>query len=177
MRILIFGPPGSGKTTQAKNLASKLNLCLVKTGDLIRAKADESSPEGIVLNEALEKGDLADDKIVASLIKERISTDDCQNGFVVDGFPRRLSQVKLFDPKYAKVFYLHISDQVAKNRMLKRGREDESLEVIEERLKVYKEETDPVREYYMKQGILVEIDGEQDEEKVFQDLLKENDSN
>jgi adenylate kinase len=169
---MITGPQGSGKTTQAKIIAERLGLCLVKTGDLVRAKALEDSKEGQSLKLSLEKGDLSDDVIVAKLLKEELNQPMCQNGVVVDGYPRRISQLELFDPGFDLVFYLKVSDLIAVERMLKRGREDDTLEIIGERLKNFHHFTQQILNYYQDKQILTEIDGEQEIESVTGDIAK-----
>ncbi len=171
MKVMITGPQGSGKTTQAKLVAGKLGLCLVKTGDLVRAKALEDDEIGRSLKASLDSGDLSDDAVVASLVKPEIESDRCRMGFVVDGFPRRLSQLQYFDPQFDKVFYLDVADATAKTRMLRRGREDDTPELIEERLKVFHQLTDPVIAYYRNLGKLVKVNGEQPIEKVTEEIL------
>src|SRR5476651_1142911 len=98
MHLLIMGPQGSGKTTQARIIAEKLGMCVIKTGDLVRQKAMEDSDEGRSLKKSLESGDLSDDNLVASLLEKDLSNPKCLNGVVVDGFPRRMSQLAVFDP-------------------------------------------------------------------------------
>jgi adenylate kinase len=173
MRILITGPQGSGKTTIAKKLSEDLGMCLVKTGDLIRQKALDNDDIGKSLKESLETGELSDDQIVGSILKMGINKQECENGYVIDGFPRRLSQLDVYDPHFDKVFYLDVSDEVATERMLKRGRDDDTPPLIEERLKIFHEETMRVVDYYEKQGILVRVNGEQSIETVEDDIRRE----
>lgn len=172
MRLMITGPQGSGKTTQAKIIAQKLELCLVKTGDLVRNKAKEESEEGQSLKKSLEEGQLSDDRLVAKLLKEELDIHHCPNGFVVDGYPRRLSQLDEFDPVFDKVFYLDISDELAIKRMLGRGREDDVPELIEERLKIFREESEKVVEFYERKGLLVRINGGEPIEQVTEEIIE-----
>lgn len=160
MKIMITGAQGSGKTTQAKLLAEKLGVCFIGTGGLLREFAQGSSPESKSVAESLKKGELADDQIVARVVRNKIDSFECQKGFVTDGFPRSLDQLKFFNPDFDKVFYLKISDEEAKKRLLLRGRADDKLEVIEERLGWYHEQVEPLLKYYQDQGRLVVIDGE-----------------
>jgi adenylate kinase len=178
MRLMITGSQGSGKTTQAKIIAEKLGLCLVKTGDLVRSKAQEDSEAGKSLRHSLETGELSDDSIVAELLQEELKKPKCQNGVVVDGYPRRVSQLERFDPKFDQVFYLQVSDQTAIDRMISRGREDDVSPIIEERLKNFHDQTQKVLDYYQNQGVLTLIDGERDIEGVTRDILEalKNDS-
>jgi adenylate kinase len=172
MKLMITGPQGSGKTTQAKILAEKLGLCLVKTGDLVRAKAQEDSAEGHSLRRSLESGDLSDDQVVAKLLKSELLHPKCAQGIVVDGFPRRISQLEVFDPGFDQVFYLQVSDQTAIDRMISRGREDDKPKIIEERLKNFHDLTQPVLDFYEQKGILKNIDGESDIDGVTAQIME-----
>lgn len=167
MRILITGPQGSGKTTQAKIISERYKLCLVKTGDMVRALAQEDSEEGQHIREkSLHEGVLIDDTIPARLVKGKVESKECAMGFVVDGYPRRLSQLERYDPHYEYAFYLDISDNVAEERMLHRGRIDDTKELIDKRLEVYHKETTPVIDYYRNFGILHVINAEVDMDEV-----------
>lgn len=157
MKILITGPQGSGKTTHAKIVAEKFNLCFIKTGDLVRNKALENSDEGRKLKEALDKGELADDRIIANLVENALVQQNCKDNFVMDGYPRRLPQLQVFDPGFDKVFYLDLSDEMAIERMLKRGREDDTPQLIQQRLMLYHRETEKALKYYQTMGILIKI--------------------
>ncbi len=177
MKILIAGPQGSGKTTQARILAEKLDLCLIKTGDLTRARAEKDDELGRKLKAALDLGILADDSIIASLLKEEMAKQNCPNGFVTDGYPRRLHQLEVYDPEFDQVFYLDVPNEVVVKRMLDRGREDDTPELIEERLKIFHEETAQVMDYYEKLGKLVRVDGSKGIEEVSEEIMKEVNSN
>lgn len=159
MKILLTGPQGSGKTTQAESLARYLNVPLVGTGEVLRQMAKGKNTLGEKIRKALDKGYLVDDKIVAQLVVARLSRKDCKVGFVMDGYPRSRAQLRLFDPRFDKVFYLDLSDDEVTGRLLKRGREDDIGELIEKRLKVYHEMTEPLLEYYQEKSMLVRING------------------
>ncbi len=172
MKLMITGPQGSGKTTQARILSQRLQICLVKTGDLVRAKAKEDSEEGRKLQATLASGELSDDSIVSSLLQAEIEHEKCKDGFVVDGYPRRLSQLEAYDPDYDFVVYLNVSDEVAIERMEARGREDDTPELIKERLKWFHEDTNQVIDYYQKLGKLIRVDGEQEIEEVTEEIMR-----
>lgn len=166
MRILITGPQGSGKSTQAQLLASKLSLCFISAGDLVRKAALEKSAEGKLIKGSLSQGLLVDDKIVASLVKKEIAKEECCHGFVLDGYPRNLGQLNFFDPKFDKVIYLDVEDKEVEERLLRRGREDDTPEIIRQRLGLYHQLTEPVLDYYQKMGKLIKIDGSKSIEEV-----------
>lgn len=159
MKILITGPQGSGKTTQARALADFLKVPLVGTGEVMRERAGEKTEEARMVKKALDEGKLVDDEIVANFVKERVSRSDCQSGFVMDGYPRSLLQIDLFDPKFDQVFYLDVPDEMVVERLLKRSRADDTLALITERLKLYHQLTQPIIGHFQKKGILKKVDG------------------
>lgn len=160
MKILITGPQGSGKTTQAQMLANKLGLSLVDTGEMLRQMAkNDQSPEGQEVKAEMGRGELVDDRVAASLVASRLSGEDCRNGYVVDGYPRNLASLELFNPEFDQVFYLDIPDEEVEKRLLARGRADDTPEAIRERLALYHQKTEPVLGYYEKAGKLIRIDG------------------
>lgn len=171
--FLISGPQGSGKTTQAEILAKRLGFCLVKTGDLIREFARKKNKEAIaVRRQALGKGELISDETAGNLVKHALRSVVCHKGFVLDGYPRRFSQLQFFDPGFDQVFFLRVSDAEAKKRLIKRGRVDDTLGLIRKRLDIYHEETEPLFEYYKSQGLLTVIDGEGSIDEVADNVWK-----
>lgn len=171
MKIIVMGPQGSGKTTQAELLAKNLNLPHLQTGELYRRVAKEKSPLGIKVKELLDKGQLVPDKEHNQLLEREVKKPLYKNGFVLDGSPRTLSQAKGQPFKTDKVFYLYVSDKENTKRLLKRGRKDDTPELIAERLRIYHRETEPVLEYFRQQGILIEVDGERPIEVIYQDVM------
>lgn len=156
MKILFIGPQGSGKSTQGKLLAQFLEVPYISTGDIFRqlSQTDE------LIKGFLEKGKLVEDWTTTQVVKERVEESDCKNGFILDGYPRNLGQVKTFDPGFDKVIYLKLSDDVVLKRLRERGREDDTEELIAERLRIYHQQTDPILDYYQTKGLLLEINGE-----------------
>lgn len=176
MKILITGPQGSGKTTQAEILAAKLGLCLVGAGDLVREFSEKKHPQSAGVRSNLDRGELVDNDVIYQLVKERLAKPDCALGFVSDGYPRSEDQSAYFDPEFDKVIYLDISDQVAEERLLKRGRKDDTLELIDNRLNWYHQETEPLLKKYQPEGKLIKVDGtlpvDEISEKIYQEVTK-----
>lgn len=169
MRILILGPQGSGKGTQARRLAEGRGIAHVATGDILRAAVADRTALGLRVAPILERGDLVPDDLMIELIRERLEPED---GFVLDGFPRTVPQAEALDAMLAEigkpldaVVLLEVSDEVAggrlRGRAVEEGRTDDSPEVIANRLRLYHELTKPVVERYRAAGALVEIDGAQ----------------
>ncbi len=159
LKILITGPQGSGKTTQAKLLADYLQVPFISIGDLLREMTQMPNEKGKKIKKDLSQGNLADDKFVKELLKKAVTQKDTIVGFVMDGYPRSLNQLKLFDPGFDKAFYLDISDAEVEKRLLKRAREDDTPKIIRRRLVLYHKLTEPVLEYFKNQGILKKING------------------
>ncbi len=159
MKILITGPQGSGKTTQAKLLAEFLEVPLIDSGEILRRLAGTETEDGRRVKEALDSGLMAPDEVVGKMVSERVGEPNCRNGFVMDGYPRTLAQKQVFDPKFDRVFYLEINDEEVRARLKERGRADDTPELIEKRLSLYHQLTEPVLGYYQDLGILTRIDG------------------
>lgn len=152
MKILFVGPQGSGKSTQGKLLARFLGLPYVSTGDMFRGLGGE-------IKQILDQGKLIDDQTTSKIVEEKLKGEEYRNGFIFDGYPRTIEQIKLFDPGFDKVIYLFLSDAEAIKRLLARGREDDTEDAIIERLRNYHLQTDPVLDYYRQKGTLQKIDG------------------
>lgn len=159
MRILLIGPQGSGKSTQAQALAKLLNIPKISTGDILREIAKEDSEEARKIRQIQNEGKLVDDATIAKIVEERLKENDTASGFILDGYPRNLSQKDLFEPAFDKVIYLKVPDEELMQRLLKRGRADDTPESIKMRLDLYNGQTQPLLAYYRNLGILVEIDG------------------
>jgi adenylate kinase len=183
VRIMILGPQGSGKGTQAKKLAEAYGAPHVATGDILRAAVADGSALGARVRPILERGDLVPDDLMVGLIRERLADEE---GFVLDGFPRTIAQAEALDAMFEEigkpldaVILLQVSDEVATQRLRARamaeGRADDSPEAIRNRLRLYHELTELVVERYQLAGIEVIVNGEQTVDEVFasiQDALE-----
>lgn len=173
MKILLIGPQGSGKSTQGKLLAEFLQIPYISTGDIFRQIAAKDSVEGEKIKQIIESGNLVDDQTTAKLLEERIKYEDFQQGFILDGYPRNLEQVKFLpDLNFDKVLYINVPEQEVVERLLKRGRPDDTEEGVKRRLNLYREQTQPLLDYYKTQGVLIEIDGTGDIQKVQDEIKK-----
>jgi len=173
MKILLIGPQGSGKSTQGKLLAEFLGVPYISTGDIFRQIALQDSEEGRKIKQTIESGRLIDNQTTVALLEKRIKEADCQNGFVLDGYPRNLEQVRLVPTlDFDKVLYINVLEQEVVDRLLKRGRPDDTKEGVKRRLNLYHEQTQPLLDYYKNQEILVEIDGKGDIRKVQDEIKK-----
>jgi len=169
--IILFGPPGSGKGTQAKMLEEKFGLIQVSTGDLFRYELGNNTPLGQEARSYMDKGQLVPDAITVGMLKNKISQyPDC-GGFILDGFPRTIPQAEALDillsesnEKVNQLIALKVDDDEIVKRLLERGKtsgraDDANEEVIRKRIAVYKSETEPVYKYYDAKGLSMEIAG------------------
>ena len=170
MRLIILGPPGAGKGTQASKIASTFGIPAISTGDIFRANIKNETPLGLQVKEVLASGGYVTDDITNAIVRDRLFEDDAEQGFLLDGFPRTAAQVETLDAILAEhghaldaVLELTVDDEAVVQRLLKRaeieGREDDSEEVIRERQAIYRRETAPLTEVYSTRGLLVQVDG------------------
>lgn len=171
MKISITGSIGSGKTTQAKLVAQVLNLTLIKTGEILRRLVANNTADGRKVKEALDKGEFIEDQIVADAVKQKMEEQGGKNGFIVDGYPRSLDQLKLFDPKFDKVVYLDIPEEEVMARLQKRSRSDDTKEAIKKRMENFQKYTLPIIDYYQSLGILRKVDGLGSEDDIKKRIL------
>jgi adenylate kinase len=181
LNVLLLGPQGAGKGTQAKRIASEYGVAHISTGDRLRAEAESGSPLGQRVAPIMESGELVSDELMIELIRDWISREDAQEGFVLDGFPRTLPQAQALDEMLAEVdrplsiiLELQVPDDVARERMLKRaaaeGRADDTPEAIDRRLELYHEKTRPISDHYYTTHKLVGVHGERAIEDVWAEI-------
>ena len=157
MKILFIGPQGSGKSTQGKMLAQHLNIPYLSTGDIFRNLGDDG--QGKRIKQILSEGKLVDDATTCELVKNKLSDYEFKENFILDGYPRTLEQLNSFDPNLEKVMYLKVPKEELVQRLVKRGRADDTPELIRTRLDYYFAQTEPLLEYFRQKGILTEING------------------
>jgi adenylate kinase len=170
MRLLIMGPPGAGKGTQALRIAEHYRIPAISTGDIFRAMKHSDTPLARQVRTIMESGGYVSDEITNDIVKDRLAQGDCVTGFLLDGYPRTLQQVQTLDdylaetdrPLHAVISLLADVEEVVA-RLLKRaeidGRPDDNEETIRVRLQVYAEQTEPLLDLYRSRGMLVEVDG------------------
>ena len=210
MKILLIGPPGGGKGTQAKKISSKFNIPQISTGDMLREHVKKMSPLGIQAKEFMDSGELVPDKLILEMMKNKLSNEECKNGYILDGFPRTLPQAEGLDiilneinSKLNKVIIIKVNDNVIVDRMSGRRvhknsgriyhikfnppkndgldditneplsiRSDDKKETVKNRLEIYHDITKPLINYYSKKDILSTVNGEDQIDNVFSNIIK-----
>ena len=178
MRIILFGPPGCGKGTQATFISESLSIPHLSTGDMLRSAVSSGSEIGLKAKNIMESGGLVSDQIVLSIVEERIAKDDCEKGFILDGFPRTVNQAEKLDlllstnNKLDYVLRIKVDEEEIIKRLIDRAREDDKPDIIKNRFKSYNAETQPLIPFYEERKILFNIDGMQEIEKVSEDIKK-----
>ena len=185
MKLILFGPPGAGKGTQAKIIISKYNIVQISTGYMLREEVKLETNLGKTAKVIMDKGELVSDEIIMSMIEKRIKKQDCKNGFILDGFPRTSEQAVKLDIildklkiKIDKVIEIDVNEDLLLKRITKRAAESDTLrgddnsEILKNRISVYKKDTLPVLKYYKNLNKLYTIDGMQNIEDVSEDILK-----
>jgi adenylate kinase len=207
MNIILFGPPGAGKGTQAKKLVDFYGIPQISTGDILRENVREGTELGLAAKAYMDKGELVPDEVLIGIIKNRLDLNDCRTGFILDGYPRTAHQADALSVILNEickpidvVINLEVPDEVLVGRISKRlmckcgasyhtisnpprkdnvcdlcgaevfQRADDNEEAVKTRLNVYKKQTQPLIDYYAKQGILVTLDGTRDIDEVFEDI-------
>lgn len=180
LQIILIGGPGAGKGTQAAKIKEKYGIPHISTGEILREEVAKNTPLGMQVKEVMERGELVADSIILALVEKRLKQPDCQKGFILDGFPRTLTQAQGLEPILQKrghpglkVILLEVSDGEMMKRLLARKRADDTEETIKNRIAKYHAETVDAIRYYEEKGLLSRIDGEQSIEDVFADIEAE----
>ena len=177
-----MGPPGAGKGTQAKFVAEHFDIPAISTGDIFRANVSQGTPLGVEAKRYMDAGEYVPDKVTNLMVRNRIDEPDAEPGFLLDGYPRTLAQVKELDGmieftghRLDAAVVLTVDDEEIIQRLLQRaqveGRADDTEEVIRRRQELYAQETEPLIDVYRKRGILLEVDGMGDVEDVTQRIF------
>ncbi|MCX7545598.1 adenylate kinase [Marinicella gelatinilytica] len=170
MRIVLLGAPGSGKGTQAKLIVKERQIPHISTGDLLRGAIADQTELGLAAKKVMDAGELVSDEIVLGMLKDRLNQPDAAKGFVLDGFPRNVRQAEMLEEllseldiqlDHALLIQVNPDEVVARiaKRAQEEGRTDDTEEVVRNRLEVYREQTEPVADFYRKQDIVSEIHG------------------
>jgi adenylate kinase len=176
MRIILLGPPGAGKGTQAVRLVERLGIPQLSTGDMLRAAVAAGTPVGLKAKAVMDRGELVSDDIVVGIIADRIEEQDAKSGFILDGFPRTVAQAEAFDAMLAEkglkldsVIEFKVNEAELVERIVRRAkdteargepvRKDDNPEVFKTRLEAYRNQTAPLSAYYERTGMLKTVDG------------------
>jgi adenylate kinase len=183
LNVLLLGPQGAGKGTQAKRISAEYGIPHIASGEILRAEMDAGTDLGKRVKDVYDRGDLVSDDLMIELIRNRLEQADTESGFVLDGFPRTTVQAEALDSMFNDIgrnfsvaFALQIPDEVAFERLRRRaeleGRADDTDEGIQRRLDNYHRETEPLIEYYRSRGNLVTIHGNRSENEVFAEIQR-----
>jgi len=181
-RLVLLGPPGAGKGTQAARLAERLGVPAISTGDIFRANIKGGTPLGKTVQEYTSRGALVPDSVTNEMVRDRLAQDDVADGFLLDGYPRNVAQVAELDTILADAgltldlaVEITADPEVVVGRLLKRaeieGREDDTEDVVRHRLDVYAQETAPIAQVYADRGLLAQVDGIGDVDDVTERLV------
>jgi adenylate kinase len=185
MQLIFMGPPGAGKGTQAQLLAALWKIPHISTGDILRACVVAKTPLGLKAKAYMDAGELVPDELLMDIVQERMNEPDARAGWILDGFPRTVAQAAFFDKLLCEVgsegsksgkdcalraVNLDVPDNVLVTRLLSRGRQDDNEETIRRRLQVYREQTEPLIEFYSAREQLVAVDGDRDMQVVTAEL-------
>lgn len=178
MRLILFGPPGAGKGTQARYIARRFSIPHISTGDIFRDNIQRMTPLGAEVKRHSDSGNLVPDSLTNAMIRDRLAFPDCQSGFLLDGYPRTIDQAdelgKILiemDSALDAVVNLIVPDSEILERLSKRGRTDDDPDTIAHRLRVYRESTSPLIEYYRGRGLIRDVEGVGSIEDITQRIL------
>ena len=173
--LLFLGPPGAGKGTQAALISESNSYLHLSTGELLRQEVEKKTSLGIQVKEIINSGKLVDDALVLEIVKQNLSLSN--QGWILDGYPRNIAQadslnnvLNELNQPLEKVFYLNLNEETLVNRLLNRGRTDDSEKIIRTRLDIYRETTQPLIGYYQSLNILDYIDGDRDLKTISEDI-------
>jgi len=174
MRLILLGPPGAGKGTQAQRLVERYGIVQLSTGDMLRAAVAAGTPVGRKAKDIMDRGELVPDDVVVAIVSDRVDQQDAKAGFILDGFPRTVPQAEALDRMLAErrmpldlVLALEVPEKTLVERLSARGRPDDDCETILERFRQFNSLTQPVLDYYGRRGILRRIDGDAPPDEVF----------
>lgn len=185
MKLILFGPPGAGKGTQAKIIEEKFNIVQLSTGDMLRSVVASGSDLGNQFKALMDEGKFIPDDLMIEMISDRIAQDDCANGFILDGFPRTLPQAEALDKMFAEKGYqfdaiieIKVDEAILVDRIKARAaetggeRSDDNEETLRKRLAVYHDLTAPVLPYYEAKNMLRTVDGMQPIDQVSSEIMR-----
>jgi adenylate kinase len=178
MRLVVLGPPGAGKGTQAQRLIQRLRIPHISTGEMLRQAIDEGTATGREAKQYLDSGQLVPGQVMVDLVRQRLDQSDCAAGFLLDGFPRTVAQAEALDAYLAQrktpldaVLEMHVDEDELLRRLIARGRADDQPDVIRQRMVAYHEQTTPVSAYYRQHGLLNTLDALGTPNEVFARLM------
>ena len=182
MNLVFLGPPGSGKGTQAVRVAAELGIVHLSTGDMLRQAVKDQTELGKEAEQYMSRGELVPDKLIVGLIEDRIHKGELKGGFILDGFPRNMEQARALQEMFEKnnikldsAVLLDVPEEELVKRIAGRakeeGRTDDTEDVVRNRLKVYREQTQPIEDFYRERGILTEIQGKDTPDNVFDKIM------
>ncbi|MBD1853160.1 adenylate kinase [Leptolyngbya sp. FACHB-711] len=172
-RLIFLGPPGAGKGTQAQVLAKHFGIPHISTGDILRSAVARQTELGQKAQSYMDQGELVPDQLIIDMVRERLHEDDVTPGWILDGFPRTVTQANSLDQllqeihqSYDYVVNFDVPDVILIDRLLNRGRKDDTEEVVKHRLDVYRKQTAPLIDFYQNRSQLISVNGDQSVEDV-----------